>query len=144
MDITTCGFPHATTDLYTRSDRAGAFGSLPRCSQRQIGATMADAGNWRGPYPGSDPSASAAGEPEEQPKGLARFFKSNKKDVKQDDGGDESSEGRETLPPVPYLQLFRFANSREKLLVVLANIAAAGHGAILPMFCIIFGRVRRR
>lgn len=44
-------------------------------------------------------------------------------------------------PPLPYWQLFRYATTSDKLLMLCALIAAIGHGALLPVLTIIFGRV---
>ena len=67
------------------------------------------------------------------------FGKKNKEDE-----GNEKADGDETprLPPIPYFKLYRFCTGKEKILVFIAFVSAALHGAILPMFTIIFGKVR--
>jgi ATP-binding cassette, subfamily B (MDR/TAP), member 1 len=44
-------------------------------------------------------------------------------------------------PPVPFVKLFRFTTRKEKLLMALGCLAAAIHGALTPMFTILFGNV---
>jgi hypothetical protein len=53
----------------------------------------------------------------------------------------EPAEEEQTLRPVPFMQLFRFTTPSEKALMLAGAICAALHGALLPMFEIIFGAV---
>lgn len=105
---------------------------------------MADGGN--ASLPNTDTTvtsvqqAAAEDDGGKKSKGLAAWFSSKKNQDGKD--GDVKPEEKTGPPPVPFLQLFRYANSREKIFVVIANLAAAGHGAIMPAFTIIFGDVR--
>lgn len=104
---------------------------------------MADGGN--ASLPNTDTTvtsvqqAAAEDDGGKKSKGLAAWFSSKKNQDGKD--GDVKPEEKTGPPPVPFLQLFRYANSREKIFVVIANLAAAGHGAIMPAFTIIFGDI---
>lgn len=51
---------------------------------------------------------------------------------------DEQSD---KLPPVPFLALFKYATNYEYMIMLLASIAAIVHGALLPIFTILFGDI---
>ncbi len=42
---------------------------------------------------------------------------------------------------VPFLQLFRFADKTDKLLILAGSLCAIGMGIVLPLFSLIFGTV---
>lgn len=56
-------------------------------------------------------------------------------------GGDEADDcgGPPPLPPVSFLALFRYATPVDKALLVAGTVAAVGHGAMLPIFALLFG-----
>lgn len=60
-------------------------------------------------------------------------------------GGKKKNEGKEEQdkgpPPVPFLSLFRFTNRKEKFYMAIGCVAAAMHGALLPLWTILFGGV---
>lgn len=45
------------------------------------------------------------------------------------------------LPPVTFLDLFSYATRREVCYLIFACVSAAVHGAVLPMFTIVFGSI---
>lgn len=55
--------------------------------------------------------------------------------------GTDDENDRDKLPPVPFLQLFDYSTRGERWLMVIAFIAAAAHGTLLPLFTIIFGSI---
>lgn len=56
-------------------------------------------------------------------------------------GGDNADDGSAppTLPPLPFLALFRYATRLDKALLAAGTVAAVGHGAMLPIFALLFG-----
>ncbi|KAI0562214.1 ABC transporter type 1 [Gracilaria domingensis] len=44
-------------------------------------------------------------------------------------------------PPVAYWKLFRYATSTEMIMIVVSLLAAVGHGTLLPVLTILFGRI---
>mmetsp|Transcript_13835 Transcript_13835/g.23609 ORF Transcript_13835/g.23609 Transcript_13835/m.23609 type:complete len:1415 (+) Transcript_13835:1379-5623(+) len=63
--------------------------------------------------------------------------KKEKAEVKENLNKDGDSE----LPPVKFLSLFQFADRTDKILIVIAIICSVCHGALTPMFTIIFGDI---
>ena len=55
-----------------------------------------------------------------------------------DDNNKDSKDEKAPLPPVPLKMLFHFADRLDIFLMVVGTIAAAGTGAIMPMFSLIF------
>lgn len=108
---------------------------------------MADIGNASLPVTDTTATATSAPQPagedaaSKKPKGIAGWFSSKKKN-QDDKDADKKPEEKSGPPPVKFLELFRYANTMEKIFVLLASLAAAGHGAIMPLFTIIFGDVR--
>lgn len=44
-------------------------------------------------------------------------------------------------PPVPFIKLFRFTTPAEKAMMAFSSICAVIHGALLPLWTIVFGDV---
>lgn len=40
---------------------------------------------------------------------------------------------------VPYRELFRYATTQDKILIVIGTISSLGNGVSMPMFAVIFG-----
>lgn len=56
------------------------------------------------------------------------------------DGGDADGGGTPPpLPPVSFLALFRYATPLDQVLLAVGTAAAVGHGAMLPLFALLFG-----
>eukprot|EP01135_Chromosphaera_perkinsii_P011481 Nk52_evm6s2415 gene=Nk52_evmTU6s2415 len=53
--------------------------------------------------------------------------------------GEEEEEG--LLPPSTFLEMFRFADGKDKLLMVVGSVGAVASGAVLPLFSLIFGQM---
>uniref|UniRef100_A0AAY4AHF9 ATP-binding cassette, sub-family B (MDR/TAP), member 4 n=1 Tax=Denticeps clupeoides TaxID=299321 RepID=A0AAY4AHF9_9TELE len=75
---------------------------------------------------------------------MARKDKATKEKTKGGEGGDKSDEKSEKkevekLPMVGPLEIFRFANKVDVLLMVLGTVMAMGNGAVLPAMVIVFG-----
>jgi hypothetical protein len=61
------------------------------------------------------------------------------------DPKDDVAAGEGAKPPaVSFVKLFRFMTRREKLLMALGCVAAAVHGALLPLWTVFLGGVAQR
>jgi hypothetical protein len=69
---------------------------------------------------------------------LGRFYRA-KNYVRKTAGQDV--EGERVQSPVPFLKLFCFTTRTEKFMLVCGAVCAFLHGAMLPMFAIVFGSV---
>lgn len=58
-----------------------------------------------------------------------------------DSSSTADKHGAASLPPVPFLQLFRFTTARERALMALGCVAAALHGALEPLWTILLGDI---
>lgn len=54
---------------------------------------------------------------------------------------DEEKYLDDSLPPIPFFQLFAYSTPAERWLMAFACVAAIAHGTILPLFTIIFGSI---
>jgi hypothetical protein len=75
----------------------------------------------------------------EEKVGLFAKFRWTKKDGKET--GVEPAEGPKALPPVPFLKLFRFTTRSEKFMMMFGAACSFLHGAVLPLFTVVFGSV---
>lgn len=56
--------------------------------------------------------------------------------------GDDEQEAEEAPPPsVPFFRLFAYADALDWTLMILGSIAAAIHGAALPLYLYVLGRI---
>ncbi|KAI8870198.1 hypothetical protein GQ42DRAFT_122675, partial [Ramicandelaber brevisporus] len=70
--------------------------------------------------------------PAPKPGVFARLFgKKSKTDDKKDDGP----------PPVPVLQLFRFATAQDRLLILIGTLCGIGMGATQSLMAVVFGSI---
>lgn len=94
----------------------------------------------------SDPSSEgneqipekAAMEAKQEKKSLFDRFKS------KSDDKDGATDGETAPNKIKFYQLFRYSNIQEKMYVTIALISAILHGALLPMFTVIFGDLVNR
>ncbi|KAI0558792.1 ABC transporter [Gracilaria domingensis] len=96
----------------------------------------------------ANPGTNGSSTPPDQTKpsaddlGKKSFFdRFKKKDSDKEKGSSEKSADASKLPPVKFTQLFRYANRTEKTYILISCIAAIIHGAIQPMFTILFGGI---
>lgn len=50
-------------------------------------------------------------------------------------------EGEPRLPPVKFITLFKYAERSEIILMLIAFVAAAAHGSLMPLFSVLFGEI---
>lgn len=56
--------------------------------------------------------------------------------------GDDEQEAEEAPPPsVPFFRLFAYADALDWTLMILGSVAAAIHGAALPLYLYVLGRI---
>jgi ATP-binding cassette, subfamily B (MDR/TAP), member 1 len=65
---------------------------------------------------------------------LARLFGKDK-------NGKDTADAAEKPPSVPFFKLFRFTTPVEKLMMAFGCLCAVAHGAMLPLWTIVFGSV---
>lgn len=66
---------------------------------------------------------------------------SNTVDANEGQNKEKEKEEPTTTNTVPFLKLFTFADSTDKLLMIVGTIAAIGNGLGLPLMTIIFGEM---
>lgn len=54
---------------------------------------------------------------------------------------EEEEKKAKTVEKVPYSQLFRYATTTDKLLILLGALGAAANGAVFPAMSLIFGEL---
>ncbi|KAL8162250.1 hypothetical protein V2J09_013739 [Rumex salicifolius] len=54
---------------------------------------------------------------------------------------NSTNQEKQKTESVPFYKLFSFANSTDKILMVVGSICAAGHGACMPIMIVLFGDV---
>eukprot|EP00178_Gracilaria_changii_P000812 TRINITY_DN1103_c0_g2_i1.p1 TRINITY_DN1103_c0_g2~~TRINITY_DN1103_c0_g2_i1.p1 ORF type:complete len:1314 (+),score=235.26 TRINITY_DN1103_c0_g2_i1:425-4366(+) len=69
------------------------------------------------------------------------FERFKKKDADHNKDSSDTQPDASKPPPVKFLQLFRYANRTEKIYIFISCICAIIHGAIQPMFTILFGGI---
>ncbi|CAG7815401.1 unnamed protein product [Allacma fusca] len=67
------------------------------------------------------------------------FTDSNQNDKKVEEDGKEGS--KQTLEPIPFLQLFRFTTTGDRVTLLIAIVAALVGSAVFPVSNIVFGSV---
>lgn len=72
------------------------------------------------------------------------FFSRFKKKSKKSSEPDPSDQQDPKPPPIKFFQLFQYADRTDKMLVAIAFTSAAIHGAIMPVFTILFGGIINR
>lgn len=86
------------------------------------------------PTPPPDPAAEAEAS-------SGRLESRRRRDAKSSSSSSASSAAAPVMPPVPFKDLFRYTTRHEKLLMVISIVAAIIHGALLPLWTILFGDV---
>lgn len=84
-----------------------------------------------------NPAPGALGAEEKTPPEKTRRLFGKRKKADE----DENAEKEEKPPSVPYFKLFRFTTPTEKFLMLIASVCAVLHGALLPLWTIVFGGV---
>jgi ATP-binding cassette subfamily B (MDR/TAP) protein 1 len=88
-----------------------------------------------------DSSATSSSTSIATPKKRLHFGKSRKTKEEKAKTAKEREDEANTLPPVSFLQLFRFAKPFEVFLMIIGLILAAASGAAQPLMTLIFGRL---
>lgn len=95
-------------------------------------------------HPQTEPSNPA--EPDRMPHAdhapaKTSFFSRFKKSKRQGEAEKENEQGEHKSPPVKFVALFKYAERSELVLMSIAFVAAIIHGALMPLFTIIFGEI---
>lgn len=69
------------------------------------------------------------------------FFSKFKKSKKKGDAEIEDEQGEHKSPPVKFIELFKYAERSEIILMSIAFIAAIVHGSLMPLFTVLFGQI---
>ncbi|KAI8865366.1 hypothetical protein GQ42DRAFT_159676, partial [Ramicandelaber brevisporus] len=92
-----------------------------------------------------DDAPSPAPSPASKPAGFfARLLgKKNKNGDAGNDGktGEKDEKKDNGPPPVPVLQLFRFATGQDRILMLIGILCGVGMGAAQPLMVIVFGNI---